>query len=98
MSLFSRPKAWFCLTLLVSALSSNVGMAQSDDVGSLREAREAAQARDQARLQSFLDDQGALEAALQEARDAHSAAEEQQASLEAQQDEQNEQAQALAQR
>ncbi|WP_339119227.1 MotA/TolQ/ExbB proton channel family protein [Halomonas sp. BMC6] len=98
MSLFSRPKAWFCLTLLVSALSSNVGMAQSDDVGSLREAREAAQARDQARLQSFLDDQDALEAALQEARDAHSAAEAQQASLEAQQDEQNEQAQALAQR
>ncbi|MAO62675.1 MAG: flagellar motor protein MotA [Halomonas sp.] len=98
MSLFSRPKAWFCLTLLVSALSSNVGMAQSDDVGSLREAREAAQARDQARLQSFLDDQDALEAALQEARDAHSAAEEQQAALEAQQDEQNEQAQALAQR
>ncbi|MDP4556456.1 MotA/TolQ/ExbB proton channel family protein [Halomonas meridiana] len=98
MSLFSRPKAWLCLTLLVSALSSNVGMAQSDDVGSLREAREAAQARDQARLQSFLDDQGALEAALQEARDAHSAAEAQQAALEAQQDEQNEQAQALAQR
>ena len=98
MSLFSRPKAWLCLTLLVSALSSNVGMAQSDDVGSLREAREAAQARDQARLQSFLDDQGALEAALQEARNAHSAAEEQQAALEAQQDEQNEQAQALAQR
>lgn len=98
MSLFSRPKAWLCLTLLVSALTSGAAMAQSSDVGSLREAREAAQARDQARLQSFLDDQQALEAALEEARAAHEAAEEQQAALEAQQEEQNEQAQTLAQR
>ena len=98
MSLFSRPKAWLCLTLLVGALTSSAAMAQSDELGSLREAREAAQARDQARLQSFLEDQDGLEAALEEARAAHEAAEEEQAALEAQQDEQSEQAQALAQR
>jgi len=98
MSLFSRPKAWLCLTLLVSALTSSAAMAQSDELGSLREAREAAQARDQARLQSFLEDQAGLEAALEEARAAHEAAEEEQAALEAQQAEQSEQAQALAQR
>ena len=98
MSLFSRPKAWLCLTLLVGALTGSAAMAQSDELGSLREAREAAQARDQARLQSFLEDQEGLEAALEEARAAHEAAEEEQAALEAQQDEQSEQAQALAQR
>ncbi|MCC4290065.1 MotA/TolQ/ExbB proton channel family protein [Vreelandella aquamarina] len=98
MSLFSRPKAWLCLTLLVGTLTSSAAMAQSDELGSLREAREAAQARDQARLQSFLEDQDGLEAALEEARAAHEAAEEEQAALEAQQDEQSEQAQALAQR
>jgi len=98
MSLFSRPKAWLCLTLLVGALTSSAAMAQSDELGSLREAREAAQARDQERLQSFLEDQEGLEAALEEARAAHEAAEEEQAALEAQQDEQSEQAQALAQR
>ena len=98
MSLFSRPKAWLCLTLLVGALTSSAAMAQSDELGSLREVREAAQARDQARLQSFLEDQEGLEAALEEARAAHEAAEEEQAALEAQQDEQSEQAQALAQR
>ena len=98
MSLFSRPKAWLCLTLLVGALTSSAAMAQSDELGSLREAREAAQARDQARLQSFLEDQEGLEAALEEARAAHESAEEEQAALEAQQDEQSEQAQALAQR
>ncbi|WP_311063819.1 MotA/TolQ/ExbB proton channel family protein [Halomonas sp. DWK9] len=98
MSLFSRPKTWLCLTLLISALTSSAAMAQNGDVGSLKEAREAAQARDQARLQSFLDDQQALEAALEEARVAHEAAEEQQAALEAQQEEQNEQAQTLSQR
>lgn len=98
MSLFSRPKAWLCLTLLVGALTSSAAMAQSDELGSLREAREAAQARDQARLQSFLEDQDGLEAALEEARAAHEAAEEEQAALEAQQAEQSEQAQALAQR
>ena len=98
MSLFSRPKAWLCLTLLVGALTSSAAMAQSDELGSLREAREAAQARDQARLQSFLEDQEGLEAALEEARAAHESAEEEQAALEAQQAEQSEQAQALAQR
>lgn len=98
MSLFSRPKAWLCLTLLVGALTSSAAMAQSDELGSLREAREAAQARDQERLQSFLEDQDGLEAALEEARAAHEAAEEEQAALEAQQAEQSEQAQALAQR
>ena len=98
MSLFSRPKAWLCLTLLVGALTSSAAMAQSDELGSLREAREAAQARDQARLQSFLEDQDGLEAALEEARAAHEAAEEEQAALDAQQEEQSEQAQALAQR
>lgn len=102
MSLFKRPqglrRAVVCLALLIGLLGSGVAMAQVDAPGSLREAREAAEARDQARLQSFLDDQQALDAALEKARAAHQAAEEKQAALATQQQEQAEQAQALAAR
>lgn len=98
MSLLSRPKAWLCLALLLGAFTSSAAMAQSGEVNSLREAREAAESRDQARLQSFLENQEALDAALDEARAAHESAQAEQASLQAQQEEQVEQAQVLAQR
>lgn len=91
-------RAFICLVVLASLLGSSAAMAQADNVGSLREAREAAEARDQARLQSFLDDQEALEAALEEARAEHQAAEEQQTALAEQQQAQAQQAEALAAR
>lgn len=87
-----------CLLLAMSVWASAPAIAQSSDVTTLRDAREAAEARDQARLQSFLEDQDALAAALEEARAAHAAAEQEQAALQAQQQEQTEQAEALAQR
>ncbi|WP_301583672.1 MotA/TolQ/ExbB proton channel family protein [Halomonas alkaliantarctica] len=94
----SAHRSVICLALLASLLSSSVLMAQTDGVSSLREAREAAEARDQARLQTFLKDQQALEAALDEARAEHQAAEQQQVALAAQQQEQAQQAQALTAR
>ncbi|GGW21129.1 MotA/TolQ/ExbB proton channel family protein [Vreelandella hamiltonii] len=87
-----------CLLLAMSVWASAPAIAQSSDVTTLRDAREAAEARDQARLQSFLEDQDALTAALEEARTAHAAAEQEQAALQAQQQEQAEQAEVLAQR
>ncbi|UXZ55293.1 MotA/TolQ/ExbB proton channel family protein [Halomonas sp. 7T] len=102
MSLLTRQRgarrAIICLVVLASLLGSSAAMAQADNVGSLREAREAAEARDQARLQSFLEDQEALEAALEEARAEHQAAEEQQTALAEQQQLQAQQAEALAAR
>ncbi|WP_249975471.1 MotA/TolQ/ExbB proton channel family protein [Vreelandella olivaria] len=92
------------LVTLMLGLFSSVTLAQqsegnhSGNISSLREAREAAEARDQARLQSFLDDQQALDAALDEAREAHQAAEEQRDALQAQQVEQAQQAGELAER
>ena len=89
MSLLTRQgrarRAVIFLVVLASLLGGSAAMAQADNVGSLREAREAAEARDQARLQSFLDDQEALEAALAEARAEHQAAAEQQTALAEQQ-------------
>lgn len=92
-----------CVALLCSLLSSMVwaqseGTQTSGSVESLREAREAAEARDQTRLQALLDDQQALDSALEEARTAHQAAEEQRDALQAQQQEQTEQASELAER
>ncbi|HSP30473.1 MAG TPA: MotA/TolQ/ExbB proton channel family protein, partial [Halomonas sp.] len=60
-------------------------MAQTDSTTSLREAREAAEARDQQRLMGFLEDQQALEAALERARTENQDAEQQQDALQAQQ-------------
>ncbi|WP_434985954.1 MotA/TolQ/ExbB proton channel family protein [Vreelandella zhaodongensis] len=101
MSLLTRQRGArstaICLALLASLLGSSVALAQTD-VSSLREAREAAEARDQSRLQSFLNNQEALDEALTEARAAHQAAAEQQAALAEQQQEQVQQAQALAER
>lgn len=77
---------------------SGVSMAQTESVTSLREAREAAEARDQQRLMSFLDDQQALEAALEQARAEHEEALQQNETLETQQAEQTEQASALSER
>ncbi|BBI61265.1 hypothetical protein HSBAA_25710 [Vreelandella sulfidaeris] len=54
--------------LMALMVFSGLATAQNDSTTSLREAREAAQARDQQRLMSFLDDQQALETALEQAR------------------------------
>lgn len=92
-----------CVALLFSLLSSMVwaqseGTQTSGSIESLREAREAAEARDQERLQALLDDQQALDSALEEARTAHQVAEEQRDALQVQQQEQAEQASELAER
>ena len=50
-----------CLLLAMSVWASAPVIAQSSDVTTLRDAREAAEARDQARLQSFLEDQDAVQ-------------------------------------
>lgn len=92
------------ITLMLSLLAGPVLAQQNNEEGdstpisSLREAREAAEVRDQERLQSFLNDQQALEAALEEARTTHQAAEEQRDALQAQQAEQTQQANELAER
>ncbi|WP_246129496.1 MotA/TolQ/ExbB proton channel family protein [Halovibrio variabilis] len=74
---------------------SSVSMAQTESATSLREAREAAELRDQQRLMGFLDDQQALEAALEQARAEHEEAQQQQEVLEQQQAEQADQASEL---
>ncbi|MGO3698556.1 MULTISPECIES: MotA/TolQ/ExbB proton channel family protein [Halomonas] len=85
--------------LLVGLVAVSFGVsAQSEPVSSLREARQAAEARDQERLARFLEDQQALNAALEEARAAHQSAEEQREALQAQQTEQAEQASELTER
>lgn len=84
--------------LLVLMVFSGVATAQNDSATSLREAREAAQARDQQRLMGFLDDQEALEAALEQARAEHEAAQQQFDALQAQQAEQADQASGLSER
>ncbi|MBZ5486737.1 MotA/TolQ/ExbB proton channel family protein [Halomonas aquamarina] len=86
-----------CLLLGMIAVNPSV-FAQSDSVSSLREARQAAEARDQQRLESFLSDQQALNEALDEARAEHQAIEEQREALQAQQQAQSEQAGELAER
>lgn len=85
-------------TLIVLTAFSGAATAQTENATSLREAREAAQARDQQRLMSFLDDQQALEAALEQARAENEEAQQQHETLEVQQAEQTEQASELSER
>ncbi|BBI50351.1 biopolymer transporter TonB [Vreelandella olivaria] len=85
-------------TLIVLTAFSGAATAQTENATSLREAREAAQARDQQRLMGFLDDQQALEAALEQARAENEEARQQHETLEAQQAEQTEQASELSER
>ncbi|MBT2774573.1 MotA/TolQ/ExbB proton channel family protein [Halomonas sp. ISL-60] len=92
-----RQLGYACVVLGLVAVSG-VSMAQTESATSLREAREAAEARDQQRLMSFLDDQQALQAALEQARAEHEEALQQHETLEAQQAEQTEQASALSER
>ncbi|MCG6657874.1 MotA/TolQ/ExbB proton channel family protein [Halomonas campisalis] len=68
-----------------------LAQAQSEPLSSLRAEREAAEARDRARLTELLEDRDALEAALEEARAAHEQAEALNAELQAE-------AQALSER
>ncbi|WP_447556242.1 MotA/TolQ/ExbB proton channel family protein [Vreelandella sp. EE22] len=88
---------WSALAL-ISCLWTAPVLAQSNDVTSLSEARQAAQARDEARLESFLNDQEVLEEALEDARAANAEAREQRDALQAQQEEQTLQAAELASR
>jgi len=84
--------------LVALMVFSGVATAQNDSTTSLREAREAAQARDQQRLMGFLDDQQALESALEQARNDYESAQQQHDALEAQQTEQADQASELSER
>lgn len=88
----------YACALLALVTVSGLSMAQSDSATSLRDARAAAEARDQQRLMRFLNDQQALESALEQARAEHQAAEEQYQTLQAQQETQASQASELAQR
>ena len=77
---------------------SSLANAQSEDATSLREAREAAEVRDQQRLIELLDDQAALEDALEEVRERQQAAEERNEALQAQESAQSVEAERLAAR
>ena len=92
-----RQLGYACVVLGLVAVSG-VSMAQTESATSLREAREAAKARDQQRLMNFLDDQQALESALEEARAEHEDALQQHEALQAQQAEQTDQASELSER
>ncbi|WGI26924.1 MotA/TolQ/ExbB proton channel family protein [Halomonas alkaliantarctica] len=92
-----RQLGYACVVLGLVAVSG-VSMAQAESATSLREAREAAEARDQQRLMGFLDDQEALEAALEQARAEHENAQQQHEALQAQQAEQTDRASELSER
>ncbi|OJA04169.1 MotA/TolQ/ExbB proton channel family protein [Halomonas sp. QHL1] len=92
-----RQLGYACVVLGLVAVSG-VSMAQTESATSLREAREAAEARDQQRLMNFLDDQQALESALEEARAEHEDAQQQHEALQARQAEQAGQASELSER
>ncbi|MCP1328037.1 MotA/TolQ/ExbB proton channel family protein, partial [Halomonas sp. 707D4] len=94
---FTRRRRWV-LVALASCLLSTPLLAQNSGVGSLSEARQAAEARDQARLEGLLDDRQALEAALDQARAANAEAEERQEALQALQEGQAQLAAELASR
>lgn len=98
MSRFSLRQLGYVCVLLGLIAVSGVSVAQTEDTTSLREAREAAEVRDQQRLMSFLEDQQALEAALEQARSAHDSAEQQHEALQAQRAEQTSQASELTER
>lgn len=59
------------LALLVAGALALPAVAQSEPLNTLRAEREAAEARDRARLAELLEDRDALEGALEEARAAH---------------------------
>ncbi|MFM9270998.1 MotA/TolQ/ExbB proton channel family protein [Halomonas elongata] len=82
----------------LAALPSGVALAQSseDPLQTFQAEREAAEARDRARLAELVDDRQALEAALQEARSDLAAARERRQELEAQQQSQKTELQELA--
>lgn len=72
--------------------------AQDDPLTSLRAEREAAEARDAGRLAELIEDRDALEAALDEAREAHGEAQERDEALEERQAEQQSRREALDER
>ncbi|MCH4561738.1 MULTISPECIES: MotA/TolQ/ExbB proton channel family protein [Halomonas] len=76
------------LLLGVTLCLAPLALAQSEALTTLRAEREAAEARDQARLVALIEDRGALEAALDEAREARDAARQRHRELEARQAEQ----------
>ncbi|QTP58738.1 MotA/TolQ/ExbB proton channel family protein [Billgrantia antri] len=93
----TRFAATLLATLTLSVcLGQAQAQAQSDPLESLRAEREAAEARDRARLAELVEDREALEAALQEARAAHAEAEERNAELRQREAAQAERAEALA--
>ncbi|MCE8026628.1 MotA/TolQ/ExbB proton channel family protein [Billgrantia aerodenitrificans] len=69
--------------LLIAIFLTAPVMAQSEPLTTLRAEREAAEARDRARLAELLEDRSALQAALEEARAAHDQAEARHAELQA---------------
>ena len=92
-----RQLGYVCVVLGLVAVSG-ISMAQTESATSLREAREAAEVRDQQRLMNFLDDQQALESALEQARAEHEDARQQHEALQTQQAEQTDQASELNER
>jgi len=70
-----RIRYWLQAALVATAMGGAalpvLALAQSEALTTLRAEREAAEARDRARLAELLDDQAALEAALEEARATH---------------------------
>ncbi|WP_163559845.1 MotA/TolQ/ExbB proton channel family protein [Halomonas sp. NO4] len=71
-----RIRYWLQAALVAIALGGAAlpALAQTEALTTLRAEREAAEARDQARLAELLDDRAALEATLEEARAAHAEA------------------------
>ncbi|WP_089703220.1 MotA/TolQ/ExbB proton channel family protein [Vreelandella arcis] len=85
MRAFTKGNRRLTAGLLVSLVSlSPLASAQSDEVTSLRDARQAAEIRDQQRLINLLDDQSAMEDALEEARQRQQIAQDKHEALEAQ--------------
>ncbi|WNL37493.1 MotA/TolQ/ExbB proton channel family protein [Halomonas sp. PAMB 3232] len=95
----STPKRWRALgAFVLGCLLVTPALAQTSQFSSLSEAREAAEARDQARLEGFLNDQQALEQALADARAANADALARREALAEQQEAQTERGNALASR
>jgi biopolymer transport protein ExbB len=78
-------KTWWGAALLGALLPALAGQAsgQAEPLETLRAERQAAEARDLARLEGFLEDRAALDEALQAAREAHAEAEARHAALRA---------------
>ncbi|MGR2740070.1 MotA/TolQ/ExbB proton channel family protein [Billgrantia sp. Q4P2] len=79
-----RARRYFIGVTIAALLAVPVmAQAQSEPLNTLRAEREAAEARDRARLAELIEDRDALEAALEEARAAHEQAETRHAELQA---------------